>query len=135
MNKKFQSAMCYSKVQCVIKEEEHLLDMIQRSAARLCFNDYSRESSVTQMLEKLEWTSLEDCRRITRLSMMFRITHDLVDIDWKDFMTKSTRPTRKHHPTSYMKIQVKSAPYANSFFPWTIPLWNSLPHDILDITD
>ena len=117
------------------KEEEHLLDMIQRSAARLCFNDYSRESSVTQMLEKLEWTSLEDCRRITRLSMMYRITHDLVDIDWKDFLTKPTRPTRRHHPTSYMQIQVKSAPYANSFFPWTIPLWNSLPHDILDITD
>ena len=42
------------------KEEEEHLDMIQRSAARLCFNDYSRESSVTKMLEKLEWTSLED---------------------------------------------------------------------------
>ena len=83
------------------EEKEHLLDMIQRSAARLCFSDYSRESSVTQMLEKLEWTSLEDCKRITRLSMMYRITHDLVDIDWKDFMTKPIRPARRHHPTSY----------------------------------
>ena len=73
------------------------------------------------------------CRR--RLSMMFRITHDHVDTDLKDFITKPTRPTRRHHPTSYMHIQVKSALYANSFFPWKITLWNSLPHDILDITN
>ena len=49
--------------------------------------------------------------------------------------TNQNTPGRRHHPTSYMQIQVKSAPCANSFFPWTIPLWNSLPHDILDITD
>jgi len=117
------------------KEEKHLLDMIQRSAARLCFNDYSRDSSVTQMLYKLDWTSLETCRQITRLIMMYRITHNLVDIPWQDHLTKPTRPTRRYHPSSYMQTQVRSSTYANSFFPWTTPHWNSLPHSVLDITD
>lgn len=116
-------------------EEKHTLDMIQRSAARLCFNNYSREESVTQMLTQLEWPSLDICRRTTRINMMFRITHDLVDISWSEYLTRPTRLTRRHHPLSYMQIQVSSTVYANSFFPWTIPHWNNLPRHILDMTD
>ncbi|XP_072052018.1 uncharacterized protein [Amphiura filiformis] len=108
-------------------EERHQLDMIQRSAARLCYNNYSREASVTQMLNQLEWPSLDTCRLITRLSLMYRITHNLVDIDWQDHLTRPTRMTRRHHPSSYMQIRVNSATSRKQLFPWTIPHWNGLP--------
>ena len=109
--------------------------MIQRSAARLCFNNYSREVSVTRMIENLDWFSVDDYRLITRLKMMFRITHNLVDIDHGNHLTKPTRQTRQTHPFSYIQAQTSSTVYANSFFPWTIPHWNSLPNELLDITD
>ena len=40
----------------------HQIEMIQRKAARLIFNDYSRHSSVTAMLTALDWKSLEKRR-------------------------------------------------------------------------
>ena len=40
----------------------HQLEMIQRKAARFVFNDYSRYSSVTTMLNELDWKSLEKRR-------------------------------------------------------------------------
>ncbi|XP_072046528.1 NXPE family member 3-like [Amphiura filiformis] len=61
-----------SRLYLSLIEERHQLDMIQRSAARLCYNNYSREASVTQMLNQLEWPSLDTCRLITRLSLILR---------------------------------------------------------------
>ena len=37
----------------------HQIEMIQRKAARLIFNDYSRHSSVTAMLTALDWKKEE----------------------------------------------------------------------------
>ena len=114
------------------KDEKHL-DMIQRSAARLCFNNYSRKASVIEMLHRLDWPSLEVNRLVVRLSLMYRISHNLVDIKWEDHLNKPSRNTRRHHRLSYIQIAAKSSTYANSFFPWTIPHWSSLPHNILSI--
>ena len=40
----------------------HQIEMVQRKAARFVFNDYSRHSSVTDMLNQLNWQSLEKRR-------------------------------------------------------------------------
>ena len=41
-----------------LQKDIHRLDMIQRSAARLCFNNYSKEPGViTDMQNKLKWPS------------------------------------------------------------------------------
>ena len=37
-------------------------EAIQRRAARFVLNDYSRYSSVTAMLDRLSWNTLEKCR-------------------------------------------------------------------------
>ena len=54
------------------------IEKVQRRAARWVKRDYSRTSSVTAMLQSLNWRRL-DLRRIdNRLSVMYKITHDLV---------------------------------------------------------
>ena len=73
------------------KKEKHQLDMIQRSAARLCLNEYSRESSVSAMISSLQWTSLETRHKMLRLPMMYKINRNLVDVDWTPFLTRPTR--------------------------------------------
>jgi hypothetical protein len=118
----------------ITKQDTHKLDMIQRSAARMCMNDYSRESSVTKMLANLEWTDLNVRRLIIRLNMMYKISHNLVDIDWFNHLNKPQRKLKRTHALSYQRLSAKSCTYDLSFFPWTIKYWNDLPHNILDIT-
>ena len=56
------------------------LEAVQRSAARMCLNSFSRNSSVTVMLNDLELPSLH-CRRFkSKLQMLYKIIHNLVDI-------------------------------------------------------
>ena len=56
------------------------LEMVQRRAARYILNRYHNTSSVTTMLEHLEWESLEARRIKCQLTMMFKIINGLVDI-------------------------------------------------------
>ena len=54
--------------------------MIQRKAARFVFSDYSRYSSVTAMLNQLDWQSLERRRDDSILVMFHKIINQYVDI-------------------------------------------------------
>jgi len=56
------------------------LEAVQRSAARMCLNSFSRYSSVTVMLNGLELPSLHSRRFKSKLQMLYKIIHNLVDI-------------------------------------------------------
>ena len=58
------------------------LEQVQRRAARYVFNDYSTRTPecITKMLDALEWEPLEVRRKHDRLSILFRMQHNLVDI-------------------------------------------------------
>jgi hypothetical protein len=55
-----------------------LLQMLR--AARYVTNSHNNRSRVNQMLEHLEWKSLEQRRKDTRLTMMYKITNEKVAI-------------------------------------------------------
>ena len=46
---------------------KHELEMVQRRAARFVLDDYARNSSVTHMLSRIGWNTLEIRRKINRL--------------------------------------------------------------------
>ena len=56
------------------------IDMVQRRAARWVDLDYSFTSSVTSIIEHLGWRSLEQRRSDARLSLIFKIVHQLVTL-------------------------------------------------------
>ena len=72
------------------------LEQVQRRAARYVFNDYSTitPGSVTKMLDDLEWEPLEVRRRHDRLSMLYRMQHNLVDIPANRYLSSSDSRTR-----------------------------------------
>ena len=71
-----------------LKKDIHRLDMIQHSAARLCFNNYFKEPGVvTDMFNKLEWPSLKGRRILFQLSMFHQIVYQTVDIDKDSYLT------------------------------------------------
>ena len=56
------------------------LEMVQRRAARYVMNRQRNTSSVSDMLQRLNWRSLERRRKDAHLCMMFKIDRRLVAI-------------------------------------------------------
>ena len=56
------------------------LKTIQQFVARFCFNDYVHTSSVTFMLNKLNFRSLKESRFRSERVMMYKILNNLIDI-------------------------------------------------------
>ena len=79
------------------------LEKVQRMAARLVKGDYKRESSVTQMICDLGWQSLEARRALSRLSLMYKIAHGLVDVE-SQILVRSGRATRQSQGQHYRNI-------------------------------
>ena len=56
------------------------LDMVQRRAPRFVTADYRRRHSVTLLLNQLQWNSLLQRRTHSKVTMLYRIHHQLVAI-------------------------------------------------------
>ena len=107
------------------------LEMVQRRAARWTLGDYSRYSSVTSMLEKLGWRSLEQRRADTRLCLFYKIVHGLVTVPMPEYLQRNPRIPRYGHSDSYRQIHTGVDFYKYSFYPITIVQWNALPSDVV----
>ena len=113
------------------KEIIRKIEQIQRSSARYVTNNYDRRSSVTALLSKLEWPSLQERQRQSRLTMLFRIRFNLVDINWRHHLTESTSSTRGHS-CRFWNPHYSSQVFTSSFFPRTSREWNNLKKDPAD---
>ena len=79
-----------------LNKDKHQLDMVQRTAARICYNNYSREpGTVTSMLKELEWPSHEGRRNLSRLAMFHRIVYGTVDIERDTYLTPVSHTLKK----------------------------------------
>jgi len=61
-------------------KEKDKVEIVNRRAARMVSNDYGRHSSVTSMLTRLGWATLEQRRENQRLTMMYKVVHGLVAV-------------------------------------------------------
>ena len=73
------------------KDDIKQIEMVQRRAARFVKNDYGSRSSVTQMMSDLNWKSLQDRRRDSRLVLLYKIINELVAIPPDKHLVKTTR--------------------------------------------
>ena len=85
-------------------------------------------SSVGEMLEELEWPSLEARRDQSSLLPFHKIHCGAVSIEKDKSMTPahSLKTTRSSHSAQYRRHQTYSDVLKNSFCSRTIPHWNSL---------
>ena len=103
------------------------LEAVQRRSVRWATRDYQRTSSVTQMIKNLNWRTLERRRIDSRLTLMYKITYDLVAIPAADYLIHNTRQSRHNHQLAYRQIPTLKDYYKFTFFPRTIVHWNALP--------
>ena len=70
--------------------------MVQRRAARFTTNRYRNTSSVSSMLDHLQWESLEPRRCKIQLTLFYKVVQDLVDIPAAEYLTPSTTKPDQH---------------------------------------
>ena len=73
-----------------LKKDISDLEKVQRKAARFCSQNYNRYASVTDMINDLGWTTLEMRRRQFRLTLMYKLTHGLIDIDSREYLIQNS---------------------------------------------
>ena len=90
-------------------------------------------SSVDDMLDELEWPSLEDRRVKSSLTFFYKIHSGTVTLDKDRYLTPAPnlRSTRATHDSQYTRYMACSDALKNSFPPRTIPLWNSLSASVV----
>ena len=97
------------------------LESVQRRAARWVTRDYRQTSSVSTMLQDLNWRTLDQRRIDSRLVLLYKVTYDLI---------RNTRPSSRNHSYAYRQITTLRDYYKYTFFPRTIIHWNALPPHI-----
>ena len=105
------------------------VESVQRSAARYVMNNYSRRSSVTTMIDELQWKTLQHRRAVSKVTMMYQITNQLIDIP-DDQLVPLNTPTRGHSKRLLIP-RSRTSLLKDTFFPNTIRLWNGLPEKVV----
>ena len=108
------------------------LEKIQRGAARFTKSEYSRtKGTVTDLLKELDWSSLEERRRKARLTLMYKINNNLVDISSDRYLIPATRRSRHTNSKSFIQTRARINVHKYSYFPRTVPEWNALDDTIV----
>ena len=113
----------------------HKIEMVQRRAARFVIGNYSKTSgTVTNILQQLNWPTLEQRRKESRLINLYKIQHENIAIPLPDYIQRQQASnTRQYHPSKFRVMGPKTNVYKNSYFPRTILEWNSLPQSLYNI--
>ena len=117
------------------EKDKKKIEMVQRRAARYVLNDYNTTSSVSAMLEELGWETLESRRQKLQLTLFFKIVNNLVDIPAANYLTSAPSSLRANHKLKFRHLSSKTDSLKFSFFPRTIPIWNSLPASVAEASD
>ena len=111
----------------------HDIEGVQRRAARFVKNCYVREpGTVTNLLNDLNWYSLELRRKITRLTTMYKIVNGKIAVNIPEYIVGPTRVTRSYHSSKFINIGSNSNTYKYNFFTRTLKEWNTLPSFLLN---
>ena len=95
------------------------VEKVQRTAAKWTCRRWRNTSSVGDMLDDLEWTSLETRREQSSLTFFYKIHSGTVSLDKDKYLTPAPniRRTRASHESQYTRYFAYSDALKNSFSP------------------
>ena len=94
-------------------------EWVQKTAARWTCRRWRNRSSVDDMLDELEWPSLEDHRVKSSLIFFYKIHSGTVSLDKDRYLASAPNlsSTRAPHDSQYTRYMTYSDALKNSFFP------------------
>ena len=129
-----------SKIQLDLPSINNRLQSIQALRAS---KPYEKQKSALQKelenflfslpLSKSLWDTLETRRKKNRLTLMYKLSHNLVDITTENHLIPNhEKRTRNSHAFKYRMPKVSKDVFKFSFFPRSITEWNLLPADLVN---
>ena len=113
-----EAGICKRGLGPILKKDISALERVQCKAARSCSQNYNRYASVTDMIKDLGWATLEMRRRLSRLTLMYKLTHGLIDIDTRKYLIQhSESRTRGSHQLKFRMPYANKDVFKISFFP------------------
>ena len=77
--------------------------------------------------------TLEHRRNLNRITMLYKITNNLIAVDPKLYLTPQPYlSTRNNNPLQYQIISTRTNYYKYSFSPHAVVFWNSLPYTVVN---
>ena len=93
------------------------VEKVQRKAARFCTWNYKQTASVTDVIKDLDWDTLELRRTMSRLNMMYKLSHKLVNFDTSEHLVfNSEKRTPGSHNFIYVLPKTNKDVFKYSFF-------------------
>ena len=99
--------------------------MVQRRAAMFVFNSYTYDTSISTLLDALNWPTFQQRRNNLKAIIMYKIVSNLIRIPANQFLppvSSSTLNLHHHYIISFSRINVNLF----SLFPISIRIWNNL---------
>ena len=106
--------------------------MVLRKSTRFAFNDYYRHSSVTDMLNQLNWQALEKQKDDLSLLMFYKIINQHVDVPCDHILQNPFNFTRSDN-RKFLRLPSRIDSFEHFFFPRAIRLWNHLLNPIMKL--
>ena len=113
--------------------QKRQIEQVQRNAARFVSNkpfNYQNPTSVTSMIQQLNWPTLEARRRSSDLVLMYKVVHYLVAVP---ITYHPPRSPRYMECVRFITYHCHVNVYQHSFFPRTVILWNQLPESTINL--
>jgi Reverse transcriptase (RNA-dependent DNA polymerase)/Endonuclease-reverse transcriptase len=109
------------------------VEAIQRKAARFCLKKYSRQESVSAMIQDLQWSSLAARRRASRLAIFNKTFNGHGGLnDLSAQIIRSPQEYLRHsHPFRVQSFNCKKDIGHYSFLPRSAREWNVLPKEFM----
>ena len=108
------------------------LEKVHARAARFVSGRYSRTDSLTNILQSLCWSSLQNRRDIIDITYCHKILHNYLHVPTQQTFIPHNSNTRSNKQP-FQNLYGHTDAYTHSYFPRTIRKWNKLPPDITQI--
>ena len=140
-----------------LQQDIEKIEKIQRKAARFILNDYTTRTTgfITDALSTLDLPKLENRRFKNRMNFFFKMSNDQIPAinrrqfldevrnkrkicakSYENFYTNNhVNKSIRNNTRCYKQIFGNSDQYRNSFFPRSIPQWNSLAESTVQAKD
>ena len=100
-----------------IKQKIFQLETVQRRAVWWTTSYYDYRSSVTAMLQSLEWRTLEQIQADARLCLFYKIVYGLVAVLRPVYIQQPNRLSQHCHSMTFTQIQTSKDFYNGMLFP------------------
>ena len=98
-------------------------------------SDYSPYSSVSDLLGRLGWRTLQQRRADSRLVLFYKIVHGLVVIPLPTYVIPFNHYSRTTHSLAFRQLYARTDYNKYSFFPLAVVQWNNLSASTATLTN